>query len=370
MDFSLTRVFVLTPGQTLPTTGTTANLTPNQFGVYRPDYTPATAGNAAAAKFLFVAQGRPNTDLNLKSIKSDMIYKDKILEMYKIVAEDTARVRIINVSDWDMHCGEEVSITIRAFSNYINTTFANGLTRTITVNTPCCDCDADPCASLTADQIQAVVDEFVTKINTNSLLSRFVSASRTGTGTASVLVISGKALDKYANPCDINAFPYEYDAVNFRVFPYKNPPTTQDLLVDDPCDVFATATIVQDITYQRGSSDQVVWQEKEFYPYKIPGFKERYSIPGYNPLYVSNVVAGTFYDEYVIKFKTTDPHTWADYVLEDATVRIFIPTGQGATIETIIETGLAQTFSDVSGANISTTTTSTSTTTTSTTTTT
>ena len=124
MDFSLTRVFVVSPGQTTPTTGTTATLTPNQVGVFRPDYTPATAGNAAAAKFLFVAQGRPNTDLNLKSIKSDRLFKGKVEEMYKITAEDTARVRIFSVSDWNMHCGEQVSITIRAFSNYIENVVA------------------------------------------------------------------------------------------------------------------------------------------------------------------------------------------------------------------------------------------------------
>lgn len=369
MDFSLTRVFVLTPSQTLPVSGTTATLTPNQVGIYNQNYAAATAGNAAAAKYLFVAQGRPDTSLNLKSIKSDKIYAKNVIEMYKIVAEDTARVQIWSASDWNMHCGEEVTITIRAFSSYINTSFANGMTRSFPVSTGCCACDADPCAILTGTDVDAVIDQIVAKINADTLLNRFVVASRSGSGVTADLVVSGKPITKYGEPCDLNAFPYEYDAVNFRVFAYKNPPTTQDLLVDDPCDVFATVSLVQALSYPRGSSDQVAQIEKEFYAYKIPSFKERYNVSGYNPLFDSNVVDGTFYDEYVIKFYANDPITWADYVFQDATVRLFIPTGQGATIETILETGLANIFSDVSGPNISTTTSSSTSSTTSTTTT-
>lgn len=350
MDFSLTRVFVVTPGQTTPTTGTTATLTANQTGVFGQSYTPLTALTAPDAQFMFIGQGRPNTDLNLKSIKSDKIYANKIVEMYKIVAQPTPQQQIWTVNNWNMHCGEEVTITLRLFSSYINTSFFNGMTRSFTVSTPCCDCDGDPCATLEAANVQAVVDEFVTKINENSLVNRYVVASRTGTGLTSALVLTGQGVDEYGLPCDINAFPYEYDLVNFRVFAYKNPPTTQDLLVDDPCDVFATATLTQNLIYPRGTSEQVIWQEKYFFPYKIPAFKERYSMPGYNPLYVSNVVDGTSYDEYVIKFRTEEPNTWADYVLQDATVRIFIPTGEGATLEAILEAGAGRDFTDVSGA--------------------
>ena len=48
-DFSLTTLFVVPVGNTLPSSGSTQDLTAGQFGLFRSDYTVANAGNIAAS---------------------------------------------------------------------------------------------------------------------------------------------------------------------------------------------------------------------------------------------------------------------------------------------------------------------------------
>ena len=80
MDFSLTTLFVAPVGQTeLPSSGSTQDLTAGQLGVFRNDYTVATAGNIAAAPYFYIAQGRENTYLQ-SSKRSDKIAASNILE--------------------------------------------------------------------------------------------------------------------------------------------------------------------------------------------------------------------------------------------------------------------------------------------------
>ena len=64
MDFSLTSVFVVPVGNTLPTTGSSENLTNGQFGVFKDrSWTAATAGNISTASFIEFGQGRPTSYL-------------------------------------------------------------------------------------------------------------------------------------------------------------------------------------------------------------------------------------------------------------------------------------------------------------------
>ena len=61
-DFSLTTVFVVPVAQTaLASSGSTQDLTAGLLGLFRNDYSVATAGNIAAAPYFYVAQGRANT---------------------------------------------------------------------------------------------------------------------------------------------------------------------------------------------------------------------------------------------------------------------------------------------------------------------
>lgn len=357
MDFSLTTVYVVPPSNTLPTTGTTANLTAGQFGVFRPDYTPATNGNIAATKYIMFAQGRIEEFPGLGTKKSDKIYSTKVTSWYKSVSEDTARVQITDFTNFVLHCGESVSITLRMLSYYIDTTYFNGLTRSFTVETPCCDCDGDPCATLSADDTQAVVDEFVAKINAEPTVSRFAVAERLGSGATSSIRVSGKALDRYGNACDLISYPWQYDRMYFYAWAYKDVPTSQDMqLYYDNCDQIADVTVLQRSSFIRGSSDEVAQMEKDYWSYQVPAFKDLNKSVNFNTFFESYVTPGTFYDQYVLEFETPDKYTWAGYVPQDERVIIFVPSGETSTLETMLVTKFGA-IENKSAPNITTTTT-------------
>lgn len=373
MDFSLTTVFVLPTGNVLPTTGTTVNLTPAQFGVFLPNYTPATTGNIASAKHIQLYQGRiPSGKPNERTKRSDKIIDTKVVELYKMVAEDTARNQITTFSNFEAKCEEQVSITFRLFSNYIERAYYNGYTETLQQTTPCCDCDGDPCDTLTPEQIEAIVDQYVVQIGESPVLSQFLTAQRTGSGADSELVVEGIALTEYGVPCDIKSFPYEYDKLRFDAWAYIGAPTTQDApayINYDVCDTFATVEVTQTSTYPRGSSAQVALDELEWYSFATSQPKDVFTNNVFNSGYVSYVEDGTFYDMYVIRYLNPEVHTYGDYAVQDETSIIYVPTGEAAALETLLETYLG-TFEDKSAPDISTTTTTTTTSSTTTTTTT
>ena len=373
MDFSIQTVFILPSDNTLPTTGTTANLTPGQFGVYLPNYVPATGGTIANAKWIQLFQGRLEQFPDQRTKRSDKIKKSHVFEWYKVEAEDTARVQITDISDIVAHCGETITVSLRLFSYYVNASYFNGLTRSFTLSTPCCACDADPCATLTADEIQALVDEWVTQINGDQTIGKFISASRVGAGATSILRLTGIPLDKYGNPCDVRNYPYNFDKLKFDTWIYKGAPTTQDApfyVNYDNCDLSGTVEVTQTSTYPRGSSEQVRQVEINTWSYQatMPG-KELFSNSNFNGAYTSYVEDGTFYDLYVIKcYNPEGTQTWSDFETQDFTVQIFVPVGDSADLETLLEAYLG-TVEDESGVDISTTTSTSSSSTTSTTTT-
>lgn len=248
MDFSLTTLFVV-PSGTLATTGSTQNLTAGQAGVYREDYTIATAGNIAAAKYVMIAQGRSDTEtsIGLGSKRSDKITNccGKIIEWYKVCAVSSATTQIQVINGWNLECSQQITFSFVLHSSYIDTGFYNGLTRSLVVDTPCCDCGANPCADISGIALQNFVDEAVAKGNAEPMLSKFLTFSRVGTGSASELYVTEKPLTIYGNPCDLTAYPWEYDRLWFRSFVRKGPATTQDFLVADPCDIVAVSTVLQ-----------------------------------------------------------------------------------------------------------------------------
>src|SRR5690606_21562040 len=143
-DFSLTTLFVVPLGNNLPTTGSTNDLTPGQVGFFLPNYSPATDLNIGAAKYFYVAQGQKNNYLK-GSKRSDKIHTSKVTEWYKVAGCPTPQNQITDISGFSVKCGDVVTLTLRAHSSYINTLYFNGLTRSVTVQAPCCDCGADPC---------------------------------------------------------------------------------------------------------------------------------------------------------------------------------------------------------------------------------
>jgi hypothetical protein len=339
MDFSLSRVYVVPTDNTLPTSGTTADLTANQFGVFLPNYTPAISTTADDADYIFMAQGRPNDNLNLKSIKSEFVSAKNIISKYIVTGSSTVTQQITQVSAFQAKAGETYNITIRAFSDMLNTSYYNGLVAPFTVKSPCLDCGSDPCDSLTASQIQDLVDEFVTKINDYNALKGFIVASRTGTGADSVLVLTGQAQTGFTQNSDTTVNGYVMDAVTFDTWALVDAPTTQDLAVYDACNVFATVEITQNVSFPRGLAAQVKKVEQEWYAYTLPSFKTNYSDANFNLMKHSNVVDGTVYDTITLRVANSDnaTMTFVDRVPEESTVIIFSPASKTAAIKAIIE---------------------------------
>lgn len=338
-NFAIPTLFVVKTGNTLPTTGSTDALTASQFGIYRPDYTPATAGNAGAAKYLQLFQGN-NIAVPMKANKrSDAIYASNIVEWYKVPARTTATNQITEVSALVLQCEEEVTVTVRLDSNYINDMYYNGLTKSFMVQTPCCECGEDPCAALSDADYDAVYAEFATKINADRQVNPFIVVSVTGThaGGDIKLILTGKALvDPITNTSsDPYNNPFRQDRLSFRTFIHKGPAVSQDFETEDRCDVPGTVTVTQRATYTLGSAASVKQLEKNLYSYSAAYFKDLFMDADYNGEFASEVDAA-FYDMYYIKYKMPQNLAWISGTPMDETSIIAIPTGAAADIEAIL----------------------------------
>ena len=359
-DFSLTTLFVVPVGNTLPSSGSTQNLTAGQVGIFLNDYSVATAGNIAAAPYFYVAQGRVNTYLQ-GSKRSDKISgcpggsscKTNVTEWYKSNGCATVVNQVTDVVDFTVKCGEIVTLTLRGFSSYLNTLYFNGFTRSVTVNAPCCDCGGDPCTDV---DVPALIDSLIIKLEEhapgdnpdNIYLTQFYQFQRIGNDSSALLRITGKPLTAYGQPCDVAAFPWEYDRFYFRTFIFSGPATTADFIVDDPCNRVAQPVITQRSNYPVGSSAEVQQLEKNFYSYQAGYLKHLYRMNGYNENFESWVTDGTIYDLYYIKFNEYDrsAYQWGDYIMEDSMAIIAVPESETSAIEAILVAGLGAVAGD------------------------
>jgi hypothetical protein len=359
-DFSLTTLFVVPVGNTLPSSGSTQDLTAGQVGIFLNDYSVATAGNIAAAPYFYVAQGRVNTYLQ-GSKRSDKIAgcpsgnscKTNVTEWYKSLGCPTPVNQVTDVVDFTVKPGEIVTLTLRGFSSYLNTLYFNGFTRSVTVNAPCLGCGDDPCTDV---DVPALIDELILKLESrapgdnpdNIYLTQFYQFQRIGDDQSALLRISGKPLTAYGQPCDVAAFPFEYDRFYFRTFIFSGPATTADFIVDDPCNRVATPVITQRSNYAVGTSAEVQQLEKNFYSYQAGYLKHLYRMNGYNENFESWVTDGQIYDLYYIKFNEYDKsaYQWGDYIMEDSMVIIAVPENQTSAIEAILVAGLGAVAGD------------------------
>jgi hypothetical protein len=345
-DFSLTTLFVVPVGNTLPSSGSTQNLTAGQFGLFLNTYAVATTGNIGNAPYFYAAQGRTNTYLQ-GSKRSDKISAANVTEWYKVVGNPVAANQVTDISDFTVKPGEIVTLTLRGFSSYINTLYFNGFTRSVTVNAPCLACGGDPCTDV---DVPALIDDLIYHLELkapgnnpdNISFSTFYQFQRIGNNQNAILRISGKPLTVYGQPCDIAAFPWEYDRMWFRTFIFSGPATTADFIVADPCNNVALVEVTQRSTYPSGTSAEIQQLEKNFYSYQAGYLKHLYRMNGYNENFESWVTDGTVYDTYYIKFNEYDKsaYQWGDYIHEDSTVIIAAPQALAEDIEDLLVAAL------------------------------
>jgi hypothetical protein len=364
-DFSLTTLFVVPVGQTaLPSSGSTQDLTAGQVGIFRSDYTLATAANIAASPYFYIAQGRTNTYLQgskrsdkIKGCPSGSGCNSNVTEWYTVKGCPTAATQVTDVTNWNVQCGDIVTLTLRAHSSYIDTLYFNGFTRSVTVQAPCCACDANPCDSVDIPQF---IDSVIAKLEQqapgnnpdNISFNTFYTFERLGNDASAILRITGKPLTVYGQPCDVAAFPFEYDRMYFRTFVFNGPATTADFIVADNCDIVADPIIIQRASYPSGQSAEIAQLEKNFYSYQAGYLKHLYRMAGYNENFESWVSQGVTYDTYYIKFNeyNKSAYQWGDYIMEDSMVIIAAPnaavSGIAAAIEAVLEAGLGTVVND------------------------
>ena len=356
--FALTTLFVVPVGQTsVPNSGSTQDLTAGQVGIFKSDYTAATAANIAASPYWYVAQGRENTYLQ-GSKRSDKIKgcptagaacNSNVTEWYKASGCAQAANQITDITDFKVTCGEILTVTLRAFSSYINTLYFNGFTRSVTVQAPCCDCGGDPCVDV---DVNALINSLIAAFNKkapgnnpdNVSFSSFFTFENVG-GTK--LRIHGKPLTKYGQPCDVAAFPFEYDRMYFNSFVYEGPATTADFIVADACNIVATSSIIQNSTYPSGLSAEWKQAEINYYSYQAGYLKSLYRMGGYNENFESYVTDGAVYDSYTIRFNEYDKaaYQWGDYIHMDNIVIIAVPNedssaGLSTAVSAVLEAAL------------------------------
>lgn len=354
MDFSLTTLFVSPVGNSIPSSGSTNDLTAGQLGFFRSDYSTASAGNITGKPYFYVAQGRDNTFLQ-GSKRSDKIASDgsNVTDFRKVVGCSTAATQVTDISGWNVKCGEIVTLTLRADSSYLRTLYFNGFTRSVTVQAPCCDCGADPCDTVDVpaliDSLILALEQDAPGINPDNIsLSKFYQFQRIGNDASAILRISGKALTVYGQPCDVAAFPQEYDRMSFRAWAYTGPATTVDFIVADACNIIADAQVTQRATYKTGQDVEIKQLEKNYYSYQAGYLKHLFRMAGYNGNFESWVTDGTTYDTFYIRFNEYDKsaYQWGDYIKQDSTVIIACPSAQTAAIEAILEAALGAVAED------------------------
>ena len=355
-SFSLTTLFVVPVGNTLPTSGSTQDLNAGQFGIFRSDHSVATAANIAAAGIdhFYFAQGRLNGYLQ-GSKKSDKIAghlqnggnnvrKANVLDFYRINGSLTAQNQVTEVSQIKVKCGETVTLAIRAFSSYLNVIAPYGFKASVSIEAPCCECGADPCVDT---DVPALLSNLLTKLNAldsrvGIKLKDLFTFSVSGTGQAQKLVITGKPVTKYKNVHDPGAFPYEYDKLDFDVFFVKGAPTGADFEVIEKCDQIATVTTTQKSTLPKGTPDEIRQLEKRFHSYQVGYGKQLHSMAGYNANFESWVSDGIFYNTFYIKFSDYDRsvNNWNESVTLDSAVILAVPDALTTPIQNILVAAL------------------------------
>lgn len=339
MDFSLTTLFVLQDLDIAATGFARENLAPGQFGIFNSRYKAvATSASAANTPYVVIGQGRLENVPGLTHKYSDKIYKENFIEATVIEAKTEATVQI-SYAGYDetdatktlkAGCDETYSLTVRLRSNLLDNAFAYGLTRTVTVMTPCCADCSDGCEKIEAAWL---ADAFAEKINEEPELSKYVTATVVthceGEGEDEVCVagvkITGKALDKYGNPCDPIAFPHEYDKLTFEVFAYKGAATSQDSTdVYDRCDNIPV-TLGQRSGYVIGTAEEMFELEKRYHSYQTT-MKHIFHNPAYNGAFVRYTTPGQFYNQIVMKFKSPAPRGFEGTSQVDESVILVYPT--------------------------------------------
>lgn len=332
-DFSITTLFVVPTAATLPTSGSTNNLTSGQFGMFLPDHSVATVANVGSAKYIYFAQGRNVYSVREATKKSDTIYLKNVEQWYKVTGSLQANTQITEISSLTAGCQEDISVTLRLDSMYIRAAYANSLTRTVMVTTPCCNCGSNPCDTLSASDIQATMQALAQAINDDVILNQFVTAGTQGSGATTKIIIQGQTLQVYGQgtSTDLTNYPYQFDRMFFWTYLMNGPVLTTDYEVQDYCNEVGTVSILQRASYPINTPAEIGQLEKDYWSYQAE-YKTIFSNVNYNGEFQTYVDSAAAYDLYYITFKEQlEPGFKVGVNAQSESVIIALPQGGTAT---------------------------------------
>jgi len=351
MDFALTTMFVVPVGNTLPTAGSSEDLTDGKFGIFQDDArTIATAATVPTADYIQLIQGRPSSPYQSK--RSHEIFSKNIKSFYKTVAK-AAQVEIWEISDFNVPVTDSVSLTLVGHSKYLDGLYVGGFRKTYTIPAGCLECGADPCTVVPNED---VIDAFIARYNEDvaqapdaANIPAFYTFAKVGTGDDAVLRITAKPYTEEGVPCDPALNPYNFDRMWFKPNVYLGADTTADFIVEDDCPVPATTTLTQKSNYAVGTAAEVKALETRYRSYQS-GFKTTFQDPGFNPDAESLVDDGTTYNVYYLQYNRPVNFTWNDHVYEDLASIVAVPAGSATdTAMTTILTAFYKAPQDKTG---------------------
>jgi hypothetical protein len=227
------------------TTGTTADLTANQIGLFDSKTYTALAPGATFTtnREVILAQGSAHTVDTLAlghgglkdSVKSRPI-DGRFITSFRKVSPKTAAQHIVaigydgvdNTKDMAMDCGKTYTLRITVKGSPVNRFLNHDLYVDFYMNTAACDECADGCDTAVAflDR-EALIDDMIVEINAHSQLKHFVLAEKLDDGSVIGIKLTGAYVDTTFGNCSFSPFDHvELDIVDIGISQVVNDPMT------------------------------------------------------------------------------------------------------------------------------------------------
>lgn len=288
MNHKITQIFVPILADASADVGglatATTNLAKQELAVFNSALSTNISGTNADATFK-VVMGTGNSKFG--TFKSSAISPENIISTVKTTADltTTQQVTYIGYDESSaatptFSCDEEYVVTLKISEYWSKGIYQPMIQESVRVKTACCDTCASGCDALDAE---VYMDEIVSLINANPLLSKYVVAAKVGSGANWGVKLTGKALDEFGNECVPDAVPYVFNLVRFTATVHPGPYNTMDFDIEDGCAPWAI-TYATNVKYPIGAGAAMAEFERHYFANNLPATHEarRYWNPIYN----------------------------------------------------------------------------------------
>jgi hypothetical protein len=343
MNHKITQIF---PVSALSTSGATTAVPEKGLAAFSPDLGTNLGGTPSAPAEFKLVFGSGSAKYG--TFKSSTIKQSNIISVTSTTADLSVQQQItyigydeVSAATPSFSCDEEYAVTLKIDEYWSKGIYQPMIQESIRVKTACCDTCSGGCDNLDAE---VYMDEIVTKINENPLLSKYVVAAKVGSGSDWGVKITGKVVDEFGNACVPDAVPYVFNLVRFKVAVHPGPYNTQDFDIEDGCAPWAITT-TQEIKYPIGDKAAMAELERHFFGNNLPATHEarRYWNPIYNNdsdefLYVPSFTAANGFDMYEITYLEDSPEGFEKKTRNVHSVIILCEDNGGA--ESSVETAV------------------------------